>query len=264
MKMMREVVRSNSLNALFMTNMGISYEYLHKYDSAIIFHEKAIRLMPKWGDAYLNKIESLIARDGNTVAAEALQDTAEQVIKTTYLRRNRILFDLYNGKYEDALTKATLASPDEYFSNGERFMVFAEIYRYLKNKDLSRDYFKSAYDYFNRILEEDPDIPDIISYMGIAAAGLDDRVKAVELGQKAIDLSTGNVQDFKDRILDLAKIYVMTGEYDKCVSLLRELFKTPFYVSYRILLLDPVWKPLRNLPEFKEMISYYSINNQFN
>jgi len=259
MKLMREVVRSNSLNALFMTNIGISYEYLNKYDSAVIYHNMAIKLMPKWGDAYQNKIESLIGRDGNTIAAEAAQDTAELMVKTTYLNKNRIIFDLYNRKFEDALVKATMAGPDNYFSNGERYMIFAEIHRYLKNKDLSRNYYKSAFDYFSRKLEENPDIPRTISYMGIAAAGLDDKLKAIELGHRAIDLSAASVLDFKERILDLAKIYVMTGEYDECIDLLAELLKGPSPVSSKIIQLDPVWKPLYNMVKFKKLISLYSV-----
>jgi tetratricopeptide (TPR) repeat protein len=258
-KLMREVVKSNPLNALFMTNIGMSYQYLRLYDSAIFCHDRAIRIMPQWSSPYQNKIETLIARDGNTIAAEAVVDSAEKRIRNSYLNKNRILFDLYNGKFEDALLKATVAE-NVFFSQGERYMIFAEIYRNMGNQDLSKNFYKSAFEFFSKKLAENPERAEALSYLGIAAAGLNDRNRAVESGQRAIELSMNNVMEKNDRILDLAKIYVMIGEYDKCLDLLKELLRTPSTMSYKILRLDPLWKPVRNMPEFKELISGYSKN----
>jgi adenylate cyclase len=254
-KLMREVVKSNPLDALFTTNIGLSYHYLHKYDSAVIFHEKAIRLMPEWADAYQNKIEALIARDGNTEAAKAVLDTAELIIKNSYLDKNRILFDLYNGKFNDALSKATIAQPGEFFSNGEKYMILAEIYRNLKSRELSSNYYRLAYDFFRAKLDENPDMAEATSYLGIAAAGLHNKITAVEAGQKAIDLSSGNAMNMSISILDLAKIYVMTGEYINCINLLKQLLINPSMISYKVLLIDPVWEPLRELRQFKDLSS---------
>jgi TolB-like protein/Tfp pilus assembly protein PilF len=257
-KLMREVVKSNPLDALFITNIGLSYHYLHVFDSAVYFHNKAIRLMPQWADAYQNKIEALIARDGNTIAAEAVLDSAESMVKNTYLSKNRILFDLYNGKFNDALLKATIAGPEEFFSNGEKYMILAEIYRNLKSSELSKNYYRLAFDYFSKKQEENPDRPKLLSYLGLALGGLNEKLKAVEYGQKGIDLSEGDFMEKSERELDLAKIYVLIGENDKCLYLLNELLKNQSTIGYRILQLDPVWRPLRNMTKYKEMINHYS------
>jgi TolB-like protein/Tfp pilus assembly protein PilF len=259
-KLMREVVKSNPLNALFLTNIGLSFNFLHKYDSAIYYHDRAIQIMPERPASYQNKIESLILRDGNTRAAEIVLDTAEVKIRGGYFYIDRILLDLYNGRFDDALLKTTIGNPSDFFSQGERYMVFAEIYRYLKNPDLSRNYYQSALDFFDRKLVDDPGNPRILSRKGIAAAGLNNRLKAIESGQKAIELSGSNVKNKTDRIKDLAQIYVLLGENKKSMELLEELLKNPSSISLRLIQLDPVWKPIQEMPEFKKLISLYSVN----
>ena len=56
------------------------------------------------------------------------------------------------------------------------------------------------------------------------------------------------------RIEDLAKIYVMVGEYDAALEQIKMLLTIPSRLSVKLLLLDPAWKPLWNLPEFKKII----------
>jgi tetratricopeptide (TPR) repeat protein len=216
--------------------------------------------MPEWSASYQNKIESLICRDGNTRAAENVLDTAEVKSRGGYFYIDRILFDLYNGRFDEALLKTTIGDPSDFNSQGERYMVFAEIYGYLKNPDLSRNYYQSALDLFNRKLAENPENPRILSRIGIAAAGLNDRLKAIESGQKAIELSGSNVKSKMDGIQDLAQIYVMLGENEKSLELLEELLKNPSSLSVKLMQLDPVWKPLHGMPEFKKLVSQYSVN----
>lgn len=53
-------------NPLVLTNIGLSYDYMHDYDSALNYHQKAIDVKPDWPAAYLNKIGSLCLKNGNT------------------------------------------------------------------------------------------------------------------------------------------------------------------------------------------------------
>ena len=74
--LIKEVVKYNLQNPLFLTNIGLSYHMLHKYDSAIYYQDRAIKIMPGWSAPYNNKVESLLLRDGNTSEAEIVLDTA--------------------------------------------------------------------------------------------------------------------------------------------------------------------------------------------
>jgi hypothetical protein len=60
------------------------------------------------------------------------------------------------------------------------------------------------------------------------------------------------------RAEDLARIYVMVGEYDAALEQIKLLLTIPSRLSVKLLQLDPAWKPLWNLPEFKKIIKPFS------
>lgn len=258
--LIKKAVKNNLQNPLFLTNIGLSYHMLHQYDTAIYYQDRAIKILPGWSAPYNNKIESLLFRDGTTAEAEIVLDTAAKRTTGGYLPWIRIIFDLYNGRYKEALLKAELGSPSDFSENGTRSLLMAEIYTNLNNPSMAYEHYKAALEYFNKCLADIPDDPAILSSIGIAAAGLKDRARALDAGQKAITLTRYNGSDKSDRMVEMAQVYVMLGEYDKCLEILDELLKNPSNISIKLLQLDPVWKPLQVIPEFKKMISAYSRN----
>jgi len=256
----KQVVRHNFKNPLFLTNIGLSYQSLHQYDTAIYFHDKAIERMPGWSAPYQNKVESLILRDGNTIEAEVVIDTAVSRTTGGYFKYLRIIIDLFNGQFKEALLKAEKADPADFPDEGSRYLIYAEIYDNMKNQEMASEYYKSALEYYNEFLKQFPDNPEILSATGISAAGLNDRKRAMEAGQKAISLTKYNGMDKSDRERDLAQIYVMLGEYTKGINLLDELLKKPSSISIKLLQIEPVWKPLLEISDFNKLIAAYSDN----
>lgn len=257
-KLMIEVGKDNPTDALILTNVGLSYQYLRNYDSAIYFHDKAIRVMPRWSAAYVNKIDAVIMRDGSTRKAERVMDSAMIRTNARGMRKYRILFDIYNGKMDEALLKTEVAETSDFDYQGERYLLYAQIYTYLNNPEFSGKYYKKALEYFEKLAAEKPGDAEIISCIGIASAGLNNKTKAIEYGQKAVALMDKDLIYRSYRIRDLALIFVMVGEYGKSLEMLEELLKNPSDISCRFLRLDPVWKPLWNNPGFKKLISSYS------
>jgi tetratricopeptide (TPR) repeat protein/TolB-like protein len=258
--LIKKVVKNNLQNPLFLTNIGYSYHLLHQYDTAIYYHDRAIKILPGWSGPYNNKMLSLLLRDGNTTEAEIVFDTAVKRSTEGYFPWIRIILDLYNGRYREALVKAELGGPSDFTDIGTRSLLMAEIYTNLKNPTMANEHYKAALEYFNKCLADNPDDPAILGSIGIAAAGLKDRARALDAGQKAIMLTRYNGSDKSDRMVEMAQVYVMLGEYDKCLEILDELLKNPSNISIKLLQLDPVWKPLQVIPEFKKMISAYSRN----
>jgi TolB-like protein/Flp pilus assembly protein TadD len=260
---MKEVGKDDPRDALILTNVGLSYQYLRNFDSAIYYQDKAIRVMPGWTAPYSNKIDALIMRDGNTREAEIVLDSAYIKTNGRFMRKYKVIFDIYNGRLDEALLKTEVADPSDFHYPGERYLLYAQIYEYLKNRAFSDEYYRKALDNFNNLLAEKPGNTEITGDIGIAWAGLNDRMKAIEYGQEAIDLANNDVIYRNLRIKDLAIIYVMLGENKKSLELLKELVKNPSDLSYKVLQLDPVWKPLWNMPEFKKLASEYSKTNSF-
>ena len=55
------------------------------------------------------------------------------------------------------------------------------------------------------------------------------------------------------RAEDLARIYVMVGKYYEAMEQIKILLSIPSELSIKLLLLDPDWKPLWNMAEFKKI-----------
>ena len=56
------------------------------------------------------------------------------------------------------------------------------------------------------------------------------------------------------RVENLARIYVMVGEYDLAIEQLEYLLSIPSELSIPLLQLDPAWDPLRDHPLFKKLL----------
>ena len=107
---------------------------------------------------------------------------------------------------------------------------------------------------------KDPDDSRLYSAIGIAFAGLALKEKAIEAGKRAMELMPIDKEAYRGvfRAEDLARIYVMVGEYDAALEQIKYLLSIPSRLSVKLLLLDPAWKPLWNLPEFKKIINITS------
>jgi len=257
-RLMAEVGRSNLKDALVLTNIGMSYDLLHSYDTAIYYHDKAIRIFPRWTGPYANKIHSLLLRDGNTIEAEAVMDTALAKTSGMQLQVLRILLDIYNGRINEALFKADIIDDSEFDFKGEKYLLFAQLYNLMKNKDFERKSYQLAYDFYSKIVADNTENTIALSLKGIAAAGLNEKTNAVEWGRKAVALTGKNAFVKSEVLINLAKIYVMVGDFSNAVKVIEELLSNPSDFSAGILKLDPVWKPLADKPDYRELIMKYS------
>jgi tetratricopeptide (TPR) repeat protein len=117
----------------------------------------------------------------------------------------------------------------------------------------------------SRILKS-PDDSRLYSALGLAYAGMGLKEKAIEAGKRAVDMMPISKEAFRGvfRLEDLARIYVMIGEYDAALEQIKLLLSIPSRLSVKLLLLDPAWKPLWNLPEFKRIIETYSSDTSKN
>jgi tetratricopeptide (TPR) repeat protein len=256
-RLFSKVLKFNPQDPLLLTNIGLSEFALHNYDKAVFYHNKAIEIMPNWSAAYENKIDAIIQRDGKTSEARIVLDSA--IEKTgDHFTEIRIQLDIYDGKFEAALHEIELSEPSDFSSSGERFLKYAEIYRYLNKSSTALAFFKSALSFYAQELAHDPENCKNLSFIGLAYAGLDNKAEAVESGEKAIILTKNGLLPRTDRMIDLAKIYIMAGEYDKCLGQLEYLLKNPSNFSVKLLQLDPVWKPLQHMPGYTKLISQYS------
>ena len=248
-----KVIKQNPQVALFLTNIGLSYTYLHKLDSALIYHQKAIDISPEWSAPYLNKIDVLILKDGNLLRAK---DALESASKNTGKRLQdlRILFDIYEGKLKNALFETDHSIPGDFRFQFEKYLIYAKIYGLLNNSKIAAIYYDSALvnlDTFSKIGNSSR----IHSLKALANAGKGNKEKALEESKLSVELTLRDITEANEMKLLQAQVYTMLGDYDNAIINIEYLLDNPSIFSVKLLQIDPVWKPLLNIPEVKTLIN---------
>jgi tetratricopeptide (TPR) repeat protein len=246
------VIRQNPQVPLFLTNIGLSYVYLHKFDSAMLYHQSAIDILPTWSAPYENMVETILLKDGNTKEARKLLDVAASNTgkRLSYLR---IRLDIYDGELKNALEEADHSNHDEYRIKAERFLLYGEIYAILKNRKSSEIYYDSALVNLNSSSEYNMS-PFARSMIAIAYAGKGHWEKAIGESKVSVDMAVKNRMDESDMKLIQAKVYTMAGDYENAIINLEYLLENPSCFSAEMIRLDPVWKPVLNKEELKTLI----------
>ncbi len=256
-ELIRKVISLNPQEALYLTNIGLSYGYLHKYDSALLFHQKAIDIMPIWSSPYSNKIDAVILKNGNINEARVIMDTAIRKTGDNFAE-HKILLNIYERKFAEALLETKKSHPSDFEIKSNRYLYLAMINRYLSDKDNAIVYFDSALVSLNYDLVHDSINPLFHSAAGIAYAGKEDKEKAIKEADKARNLIKNIHQSESEVIINLAQIYTMIDDKDQAINTIEYLLKTPSFFSVKLLQLDPVWEPLMKKPEFNTLLTKYS------
>jgi serine/threonine-protein kinase len=106
-------------------------------------------------------------------------------------------------------------------------------------------------------VERDPDFAPAISFLGMIDAGLGRKEDALPEGRRAVEL----VPPSKDALdgaavaVNLAQIYVWTGEKDLAIAQIETVERLPTYLTYGLLKLQPIWDPLRGNPRFEKLLA---------
>jgi tetratricopeptide (TPR) repeat protein len=243
---------------LVLTNIGLTFDYFHDFDSAILYHEKAINVNPKFQASYVNEFNTLLLKYGNTDKAHSLLDFMNRQFHEE-MQENRILLDIYDGKYLDALTKTKNARPEDFTLKGDRFLNLAKISSLMNDQKNAVNYYDSLITELNQALKSDPNNAGLHGYLGLAYAGKGKIIEAETEGKKAVQLAETkkNPMIQIDMIINLAQIYTKLGLFDKAIENIEYSLKNPSLFSSKMLRLDPIWKPLMDRKELKTLISKY-------
>ena len=238
-----KVYNSNPRNVLFLTNLGVSFLFLHDFSRSINCQDRAIELKPQWYAPYLNKVLSLISTGSITEAREVLRKAKKNTGKEFY--RTIALLDLYEGEYSNAIENIERVEESEYNdtreSEGDKFLFKAKIYKHAGNLRQATDYNRLAVDYFTNQILFNPEDHYAYSKLGIAYAALGMDQKAIESGQKSLE----NINEATDGIMDpyllynVIEIYALLGNKEEGLKLMNELLNKKSLFTLELIRLDP-------------------------
>jgi TolB-like protein/class 3 adenylate cyclase len=107
------------------------------------------------------------------------------------------------------------------------------------------------------VVARDPEFAPAISFLGMLDAGLGRKEDALQEGRRACELMPPSKDALDGVVLavNLAQIYVWTGEKDLAIAELQKVERMPTYLSYGLLKLQPIWDPLRGDPRFEQILA---------
>jgi tetratricopeptide (TPR) repeat protein len=260
----------NPLSHISAREVGTTFMYLRKYPEAERYYDQAISLAPDLSFAYYCKAWLQLCWEGSTEKARVVLAEAQQSIKPEEIPRifNLLVnIDVFDGNYQEALDRLSTKSEDidnqDYIDDPEYFipnaLLYARIYGYMNKKELEKASYESARSILESKIQHLPKHARFHSALGVAYAGLGRKEDAVREGKLAVEMLPVSKDTMRGpyRVEDLARIYVMVGEFDAAIDRLEFLLSIPSEVTIPLLRLDPTWDPLCNHPRFKKLINSY-------
>jgi len=101
-----------------------------------------------------------------------------------------------------------------------------------------------------------PDDGQRHALLGLALAYLGRKADAIREGQRGVALMPISRDAYFGPYnqLQLARIYLLTGEPDLALDQLEPLLRVPYYLSPGWLRIDPTFDPLRQHPRFQRLL----------
>jgi len=249
------------LSNLLAIEVGYTFTLIRNYPEAERYFDRAISLAPDIPGYYSDKAMLYISREGNTEKARAVLEEAIKNIgpEEISIINTLVTLDVYDENYQEALEKLSLKSEDidiQYYFI-PKALRYAQIYGFLNDAQYEKTYYDSARVILENKIMERPEDERLHSSLGITYAGLGRKEEAIREGKLASALLPVSKEALGGiyRIEDLARIYVMVGEYDSAIDQLDFLLSRPGYMTVHVLRLDPIWAPLRGHPRFQRLLN---------
>ncbi len=251
------------LSTDYKRNTGETYGLLRDYGNAIKYFDKAIELSPDLNDLKVEKAYNYILWKGNTKIASQILSEIKDNSYLDIVGNIPVLIDILDRNYDKALVDLN-ASGREYesrqFNFTPRTQIAGLIYKFRNQSALSKAYFDSSRVELEKLIKENPLDERFHSSLGITYAGMGLNDKAVSEGKKGIELLPLEKEAYRGyyRQWDLAKIYVLTGDYNNALKQIDFILSIPGAFSVSLLKLDPLYDSLRDLPAYKAIVQKYS------
>ncbi|NIN53122.1 MAG: protein kinase, partial [Nitrososphaeria archaeon] len=241
---------------------GLCYISMRRYDKAEEWLDRVLSINPEHLTALLGKVGIYVLSGGKTKEAKALLERLPQHQLTDYMW---FTLGMLERNYQEVLDRLASLSYESF--EGQHFyfqksLTYASVYHAMKEFPLMKSRAELARVALERAVRDHPGDPRFHASLGLAYAYLGRKSEAIQEGTRATELNPVS----KDAalgptyVLNLARIYNVTGEYEKAIDQLEYLLSIPSseflwqFVSIHLLRLDPQWDSLRENPRFQSLL----------
>ncbi|MHC4430998.1 MAG: tetratricopeptide repeat protein, partial [Planctomycetota bacterium] len=245
-------------------NLAETLVYLRRFDEAESALDRIISLRPDDPEPYRHKANLYLRWQGSIDKARAVLEQALENVKSPQdsdeVVNMSVWIDTFDQRYQEALAQR-ISSKDSGYETQHYFipkaLQCARICTYMKNNEkLAMKYFREARTILEAKKTERPEDARFRSSLGITYAGLGRKTDAIREGELAVELCPVSKDAMRGphRVEDLARVYVMVGDFDAAIDRIEDVLSMPSELSIPLLRLDPVWAPLRDHRRFKKLI----------
>lgn len=257
----------NNSNAL--ASLGRYYLTMKDYEKAVLLIFKSIKREPslqsdELGDRISNyNILSLLFLSIGMYEDAMIIEEKQMALNPYYCCGDLAFTSTLMGKYEEALQwakkayeKATTEGSDENSSIMFTRNRLAETYGYLGQWEMAEHYYRISLDILTAQNEDIyRNIPSFLFRFGYVLWQQGNKEEANDMFNHHIETVQGyidNGSNYEGHLYDLACVYAFTGEKAKALELLEQM---PFwYVTYGLILKDPMLDPIRDDPAFQNIL----------
>ncbi|HCS49650.1 MAG TPA: hypothetical protein DIW61_15945 [Candidatus Aminicenantes bacterium] len=262
---LEDVFKLNPRDSEAASEIALTKMSMRKYEDAESWEDRSLSLNPQYIQAKADKARSLYLRTGTTEEAGALVKALTPGPWSDYLG---VLLATADRDWKSVLDKLDSISLDSFdvfsLSYFDKNLAYAQAFLAQKDSSNARRYADLARAASDKSVNENPVDPRYHSSLGLAYAYLGRKDEAIREGYQAVTLYpiSKDALNGPSFVVNLAQIFVITGEYEKGLEKLEFLMSIPagYYISAGSLRKDPAWDPLRDQPRFRRLIEKYSLD----
>lgn len=260
-----KAISGNPRAADIIRQRGETQILLREYEEAEMNFRKALELTPDVTAIYWEQMKNMLLWRGDVAGLREVLRTAQRLGKVDEMDKLLIYMGYYvesiNGNYSAAIRELENCGTPELlksqFEYAPTVMLRADIERLRGKSADAKKYYDSARIMIEQKIQLNPKDERLYGALGLTLAYLGKNDEAVRAGQRGVELLPVEKEAWRGsfRLIDLARIYAITGNHEKAMDLLERLLSMPSEISTVFLKVDPNWKILQNNKRFQHLIA---------
>ena len=257
-----EVYKRDPYNTDLVTAIAESNYYLRNFSQSKKFYRKSLDISPQFTHPYIALAENGFQRTGNPEDALAAMATTVQVNDMGWYLSEKAYFLSISGDLEGALEMINSLSNTEFqsgtFVNNRNYHL-SRIHRIAGENSIADNYSESALQELEIAFRLEPENNYLLQALSFTYAYLSLKEEAKSVTASWVDKLGISIDTFMGSIVEMeaAKIYTIIDEYDMALDKIELLLSIPSPLNVGNLKADPIWKPLYDLPRYKEIVKKY-------